>query len=639
MLPDFTYYQDYTYGGDLCTIGLIVLCLVFFKSSYTTEEKNLKLFKSASIVILFATFSSILYHSFLKDGTGNDLVVTFLHDSTYNLLIGAYGIFIIYMMNIVRLSEKNAAVGRTVVIGIIAVNIIAQAQSYFTHFGFWLERDAAGNRIVHENYYLELYRAAYILCCLFLVYVFFNCRKRLVKKVYFTIAAVIVISISLVILQTLKGTSVLLCFSFTLPIAASLFLFHYNQYDTVTGALEASAFASFVHNSLDMSTSLIFLNMKLKPNEEYEGLSQLLFKYNENYFKNTLAFKLNEELLVLAVKRTQNINFENNLAKLLDDLDDLYDKFQITYNTVIIEANEACVSPNDYVGLAENLALPLKNKSVYRASEADYNRFKKETFIAEQIRDIEKKNDLDDERVLVYCQPVLSTETGRFTTAEALMRLKLPGIGLVFPDEFIPIAEKYNLIHSLSKVILHKTCKEIKFLDENNYSIDRISVNFSMLELKDVHFCDDIISIIEEVGIDCNRIAIEFTESNNEDDFENVKKIMFTLHSKGMKFYLDDFGTGYSNFSRIIGLPIDIIKFDRSLTILSGNDDQSKYMVNSFSDIFAKARYQVLYEGVENEADEMRCKNMNALYLQGYKYSKPVPIEDLRNFLVQKAAV
>ena len=111
---------------------------------------------------------------------------------------------------------------------------------------------------------------------------------------------------------------------------------------------------------------------------------------------------------------------------------------------------------------------------------------------------------------------------------------------------------------------------------------------------------------------------------------------MSRLQKHGMRFYLDDFGTGYSNFERIIELPIDIIKFDKSLTILSGRDTNSRDLVGSFSDIFTRANYQVLFEGVETEDDEQRCENMNARYLQGFKYSEPVPMMQLRRFLSKK---
>lgn len=157
-----------------------------------------------------------------------------------------------------------------------------------------------------------------------------------------------------------------------------------------------------------------------------------------------------------------------------------------------------------------------------------------------------------------------------------------------------------------------------------------------MIELRGTNFCDDVIKVINATGIDSDKIAIELTESKNEQDYELVKNVMAKLHNFGIKFYLDDFGTGYSNFERIIGLPIDIVKFDRSLTIMAGKDEQSRYMVGRFSDIFDNSHYQVLFEGVEDEADETRCKDMNALYLQGYKYSKPIPIENLCEFLEKK---
>ena len=98
-------------------------------------------------------------------------------------------------------------------------------------------------------------------------------------------------------------------------------------------------------------------------------------------------------------------------------------------------------------------------------------------------------------------------------------------------------------------------------------------------------------------------------------------------------FYLDDFGTGYSNMERIMELPFDIIKFDRSLVSASGMDERSENIVQSLARMFKDMKYSVLYEGIEDEKDEERCRGMSATYLQGYKYSRPVPIEKLREFI------
>ena len=98
-------------------------------------------------------------------------------------------------------------------------------------------------------------------------------------------------------------------------------------------------------------------------------------------------------------------------------------------------------------------------------------------------------------------------------------------------------------------------------------------------------------------------------------------------------FYLDDFGTGYSNFERIMEIPFDIIKFDRSLLIESRKSSESHFMVSTFASMFRKLDYAILFEGVENDMDEENCLSRNARYLQGYKYSKPIPIHQLRDFL------
>ena len=145
-------------------------------------------------------------------------------------------------------------------------------------------------------------------------------------------------------------------------------------------------------------------------------------------------------------------------------------------------------------------------------------------------------------------------------------------------------------------------------------------------------FCDTVSSIIRESGIAFDQLAIEITESQNEQDFEVTKEKVNELKGSGIKFYLDDFGTGYSNFERIMELPFDIIKFDRSLVIASNTDEKMKAMVSHLAKMFSDMDYAVLYEGVEDQTDEDRCIEMSARYLQGYKYSRPIPIERLEEY-------
>lgn len=335
-------------------------------------------------------------------------------------------------------------------------------------------------------------------------------------------------------------------------------------------------------------------------------------------------------------RKDLNPDAEKKIQQMLEDFYELYQQFKIDYRLVIIYSDPRLVSGEDYMALDEFLGERQAINSVVYSSKEDVDAFLQMKYVLEQLIDINEKGDLGDERVLIYCQPVLNTKTGTFSSAEVLMRLNLPKLGIVMPSLVIPIAEKHEMIHTISRIVLNKTCQNIRKLEEEGYELSRVSVNFSIMELKDVNFCDDLLQIMDDNQVPYEKIAVELTESRNEADFEIMKQIMSRLQKHGMRFYLDDFGTGYSNFERIIELPIDIIKFDKSLTILSGRDTNSRDLVGSFSDIFTRANYQVLFEGVETEDDEQRCENMNARYLQGFKYSEPVPMMQLRRFLSKK---
>jgi EAL domain-containing protein (putative c-di-GMP-specific phosphodiesterase class I) len=395
-------------------------------------------------------------------------------------------------------------------------------------------------------------------------------------------------------------------------------------------------FDAYINDYGNKAFSMICLQLTGLTQERFREMASVFFYFNEKFFKDNSMFRIRDDKFVLVYEDAKNVNAALIMPSFLEDFKKFYSKYKLDYKIVVIHSSPELSDGEEYILLNDFLDDKIPINTYYECTREDVKDFMKANYIVNQLHDIRKKNDLEDERVKVYCQPVLNLDTGTFTSAEALMRLELPDIGLVYPDVFIPLAEKNDCIHTLSMIILNKTCRHIKALEAEGYEISRISVNFAMSELKLHNFCDEVKQVINDNGIPYEQIAVELTESMNESEFENVKHIMSVLHSVGMMFYLDDFGTGYSNIERIIKLPIDIIKFDRSLTIMASNDENSKHIVEGFTDIFNKSDYKILFEGVETESDEQRCRNMNALYLQGYKYSKPIPIENLRDFLTKR---
>ena len=325
-------------------------------------------------------------------------------------------------------------------------------------------------------------------------------------------------------------------------------------------------------------------------------------------------------------------DYENRLNKIINAFYIEYESFKYDFKIVMGESFEEISRRNEYISLIKVIHDHMEMNTVHMIEYEDVERFNKYEQVLKELEDISRKKDLRDPRILTYCQPVYNIKTGKYDTAEALMRLKLPEIGMLYPDRFIGLAEENGYIHVLTQIILQKTCDEIKYLLEKKFEVTRISINVSVLEMRDDQFTEDIRKIINDSGIPKEKIAIEITESQSESDFIVMKNIIEELKDDGIKFYLDDFGTGYSNMERIMGLPFDIIKFDRSLVLASEKNKRSEKMVESLAGMFSELDYSVLYEGIEDENDEKRCINMHASYLQGYKYSKPIPMIELKRF-------
>ena len=631
-MGDVLFDYKYVVQGDIIAFLLCIVVHFLLKSTYMVKRSNLNIFKTANRLIGVAATSSILYHYMMQYLRAENLLRTyFFRGLTYVSLIAIYICFCVYIKNLVEMSKKYEKLfNLTIYGGGIAFSLLQFFGPLFK-FGFYVDE----NFQVHQNYYTEVFRYAYVYYSIMMVIMLVVYRKKFLPRMYKCIWSVMLTSVFLMAYQAQFLQTAYTVVSFTFPIIMVLFLFHYNSYDVATGTLDHYAFEEYVQEKLEKSFSMIFLSLPSISRDEMKKISKEFLRNNDRFFDQSCTFRLHDNRMVLVYEKDKNANYKSILEYMEKEFIRACGKND--YQVVLMDSNGMFLNSAEYIAFCEFVEKRIPINSIKACNAELLSDFMKLKFILLNLKDIDKKGNLDDYRVKVFCQPVLNTVTNQFTTAEALMRLELPEIGMVFPDQFIEVAEKNDYIHILSKIILHKTCKAIKEFENRGYIIDRISVNFSVQELHMDCFCDDVIQIIENNGVDFGKIAIELTETRNEKDFLMMKDVIARLQAKGMKFYLDDFGTGYSNFERLIGLPIDIIKFDRSLTILAGKNDESKFMVGSFSEIFKKAEYQILFEGVEDEKDEKQCISMNAQFLQGYKYSKPVPIEKLKDFLEKKA--
>ena len=635
MAPAVTetyYYGNYTPVGDILVTSICFVFLVLMATAYIAKSRTYLLFRLQLFVLVLAAFASITFHVLLsKHAVVSHNLIHTLYAAYHSLLYLDLFLYLVYIKETMHLGRKTL-LHLIVPVGGITLLVIA-LEFLSVPFDWGLHITDSGAISDGAN----LFYIGYPLLCAVIFYLLIRYRKRIYKQVMRGIFGSSVISFVILFIQMFLGVTSYTVATFLFPALAVLYLMHSNPYDLEMGAVDASAFDDMVVDQHDRKHELILMSVQFPElddeGKQYpNGLKGVIRHFTASFFRGATMFQVTNGRLVLVADKGRNPDYENIVNKMLNAFEEEYPKFKLPFKIVILYSVDQISVDREYVKLIRFAESKMKENEVRYLTDEDVEEYQNHKYILSELQDICKGERLDDPRVEVFCQPVYNIASGRYDMAEALMRLKLPELGRVFPDVFIPIAEEHQFIHHLSLIILHKTCVRIKEMLDQNYNIMRISVNISALELRDDNFCADMDRIIRDSGIPFEKIAIELTESRSESDFMIMKAKINELKKNGIKFYLDDFGTGYSNFERIMELPFDIIKFDRSLVIASAADQKSEMMVSHLAQMFSDLNYAVLYEGVENVDDELRCMKMEAKFLQGYKYTRPIPIEKLTDY-------
>ena len=236
-------------------------------------------------------------------------------------------------------------------------------------------------------------------------------------------------------------------------------------------------------------------------------------------------------------------------------------------------------------------------------------------------------------RFEVYYQPIYSVKKKRFTTAEALIRLNTEEYGFVPPDLFIPVAEQNGTIHKIGHYVLEEVCRFIAEDDFPELGVSVIDVNLSTVQCLEKNLAKDISQILGAYNVNPKQINLEITESAATFEYSELMTNIENLSARGFHFSLDDYGTGYSNLSRAMEMPLSIIKLDKSITQV--DQDSRLYAIGAHSvRMIKEMKMEVVAEGVETEEVLKKYEEMGCDYIQGYYFSKPLPKEEFKKFIL-----
>lgn len=351
--------------------------------------------------------------------------------------------------------------------------------------------------------------------------------------------------------------------------------------------------------------------------------------------KNTLARLSGDEFAVL-VPNISSTNQIINLSKTI--IQSLEDPFFIDdYNLYVTMSIGISIFPND----GEDVHTLMKNadsalhkseesgKNTYHIYSSSMNIQTYKTFSLELgLRKAIELNQFE-----FHYQPKVSVKTKQIVGIEALIRWNHPEWGVLYPDEFIPLAEETGLIAEIGKWVKYNACKQNKIWQDAGLPAIPISINISAIRFLEKNLVENIVQVLEETKLDPGYLEIEITETSLLENEQMVLATLDELRNLGVRISLDDFGTGYSSLSYLKRFEgrIDTLKIDRSFVVdLSDKHPvNSNFITKAIIELAQHLKMEVVAEGVEVEEQLKILNEYKCEIVQGYLFSKPVPANEL----------
>lgn len=349
-----------------------------------------------------------------------------------------------------------------------------------------------------------------------------------------------------------------------------------------------------------------------------------------------MAF-LQTEQLVLLLKPSQNRQITADIAQKI--LDNLSKPLRINDHEILIQSKIAIACyPMDGLQLGELLAHADVTLQHYKVENISSYHFYNQEILDVVFRKLILESDfldaLENNEFELYYQPQINIKTGKVVGVEALARWNNPNCGIVSPGEFIPIAEQSGFIIPLGEWIIKKACQQLKELQAEGLANFKLAVNISARQFKEEDFVQKINAILASENFSPELLELELTETVFIQDIEVVKAKINELTQYGIKISIDDFGTGYSSFKYLNEFSFNYLKVDRYFVSNVDKSENKQSILQSIIQLANTLKVGIVAEGVETNEEVNWLKQNNCFVIQGYFFSRPLSIENLKVYLL-----
>ncbi len=273
--------------------------------------------------------------------------------------------------------------------------------------------------------------------------------------------------------------------------------------------------------------------------------------------------------------------------------------------------------------------------SMYRAKERAHDSFRLFTpdmdarLRARVALEADLRQALTRGELVVHYQAQIDVESGHIIGMEALVRWNHPERGIVYPDDFIPLAEETGLILPLGEWVLRTACAQNKAYQDAGLPRVRMAVNLSCRQFEDEGLAAMVEATLRETGLDPQYLDLEITEGTAMQDVEFSVKTLHELRRMGVRVSIDDFGTGYSSLAYLKRLPVDAVKIDRSFVMDSVGDSENAAIVTAIIALARTLDLRTVAEGVETSQQLSELKAQSCDEVQGFLFGQAISGADM----------
>ncbi|MBE9250235.1 EAL domain-containing protein [Dolichospermum sp. LEGE 00240] len=383
------------------------------------------------------------------------------------------------------------------------------------------------------------------------------------------------------------------------------------------------------HSKLLFNSSFKHLLMK-------DVAAQLHKLNSSNQIIGFMAYLENDQLALL-LKPVEDGSIAGDISQQI--LDRLSQPLIVNEQEISVQAKIgiACY-PNDALQLGELLTYAEVTLEHCKLENGNFCRFYNQEILDIVFRRLILESDflqaIENKEFQLYYQPQINVTTKKVVGIEALIRWQHPEYGMIYPAEFIPIAEQSGFIIPLGKWILRRACQQLKNLQAEGLANFKLAINISPFQFRQENFVQKINDILSEENFNPELLELELTETVFIQDIELVKDKINALKNYGVQVSIDDFGTGYSSFKYLHEFSFSHLKIDRYFIINVDKVENKQSILKSIIQLANTLKVDIIAEGVETNEEVNWLKQNNCEVIQGYFFSHPLPIEELKFFLL-----